>query len=489
MYSSTKDNTPRTLMYASTRIIAYGFMVLLIPLVISCARSYNPDIERGSTYKFREGFPEVRLSAIGFLDENDDPYINVAADIVYGSLIYKEKNSQQVADIAVEIRILDQNNENRTIQTHRFTLNVEENDPNIVHSQDLFSFQKQLEVAPGDYQVNLNVIDQNSGKQITRISTTSIPDPKAEISKLTNIRMLGIDHDQKPAAWRPITTYDVQGKIDSLRFIFQVTNNKSESPMTIDTKLIQFEADTSTARPMYFTNYSPSDISYKGIDYDEATIIQSNRRVLTQPGSVLIEFKFPQQQRGNYRFEVNTNEGTGSSLFKARDFSVKSENYPSLKTPEELARPLYYLMNEKDYKKLVSIDDPDSLKTAIDRFWLQHVGNKAKARNVIQMYYERVEEANKQFSNFKEGWKTDTGMVYILFGPPWYVDERLDKMVWSYAYNRQDPEYNFLFEQTKLKTEFYPFDNYLLNRSQFYFQVQHQQKELWLTGKILTRSI
>ncbi|MDZ7690709.1 MAG: hypothetical protein U5K69_06170 [Balneolaceae bacterium] len=120
--------------------------------------------------------------------------------------------------------------------------------------------------------------------------------------------MLGKEIGEHGGAWLPITTYDVPGKTDSLKFIFQVTNNKSESPMTIETDLIRFASDTTAARPMHYNNASPSSIIYKGIEYDEEEIIQSSRRVLNQSGSVLVEFVFPLQERGNYRFEVNTNE-------------------------------------------------------------------------------------------------------------------------------------------------------------------------------------
>lgn len=467
-------------------IIPFLFLALL---VMNCARSYNPDIVRGSTYKYQSGFPEVRLSAIGFLNETDEPQINIAADIVYGSLIYKEKGDMLSADIAIEIQILDQENTENIVKSQQFTVNIEEEDPNIVYSQDVFTFEKQIPVQPGRYQINLTVIDQNSGKQTTRISNTFIPDPTNEISNLTNIRLLGKTIGERNNSWLPITTYDVPGKIDSLKFVFQVTNNKSESPLTIDTKLIRYESDTSSARPMHFNNYSPSSIAYQGIEYDETEIIQSSRRVLTQQGSVLVEFFFPQQVRGNYRFEVNTNEEEGASMFKARDFGIKSKNYPSIRTAEEMAGPLVYLMSEKEHEKLMAIGDSDSLKATIDRFWLKNVGNKSRAKSVIELFYGRVEEANKQFSNFKEGWKTDPGMIYILFGPPWYVEQHLDIMTWSYAYDRSNPEYNYNFKKSKLKSEFYPFDNYLLARHQLYFNIQYQQIQLWLSGQILTRSI
>ncbi len=464
-------------------------VLLSAALVLGCSKSMNPDIVRGSTYQYRGGYPEVRLSAIGLLNENDEPHISVAADIVYGSLIYKKVEDKQTANIAIDVQILDQADTENIIDNERFTITIEKDDPNIAYSQEVFTFEKQIPVEPGDYQINLTVIDQNSGKHTTRVSNTFIPNPADKISNLTNIRLLGKQKGEHGGAWIPITTYDVQGKIDSLKFVFQVTNNKSENPLTIDTELIKYESDTSAARPMHYNNYSPSSIAYKGIDYDEEEVIQSNRRVLTQSGSVLVEFLFPQQERGNYRFEVTTSEQEGESLFKARDFSVKSTNYPSIKTPEEMLGPLVYLMDDDEYERLTSVNDADSLKSAIDRFWLRNVQNKNKAKNVIEMFYSRVEEANKQFSNFKEGWKTDPGMIYILFGPPWYVETHLDVMTWSYAYDRTDPEYNYTFKRSKLKSKYYPFDNYILRRNQGYFSIQYQQIQLWLTGQILTRSI
>ena len=457
-------------------------------LVASCSQSMNPDVVRGSTYQFRSGHPEVRMSAIGFLTEDNEPQINVTADVVYGSLIYKEVDGVQTAVITVEIQILDQNNTDNIIETQQYNLSLQRDDPNITYSQDVFTFEKAIAVSPGDYEINLTVIDQSSGRNTTRSSNTSIPDPQTNVTNLTNIRMLEKNVGQHNDAWLPVSTYDVQGKVDSLKFIFQVTNNESESPLTIDSRLIRYKSDTSVARPMHYNNYTPSTLPYKGIEYDKTEIIQSSRRVLTQPGSVLVEFAFAQQKRGNYRFEVTASE-EDKSLFKARDFSVKSDNYPSIKTAREMAAPLAYLMNDNEYEDLMSIDNSDSLKNAVDRFWLKSVQNKNRAKNVIEMYYNRVEEANKQFSNFKEGWKTDLGMIYILFGPPWYVDEHLRTLTLSYTYDRSQHEYNYTFQKPKLKSQYYPFDNYLLQRSQRYFNVQYQQVQLWLTGQILSTPI
>lgn len=466
------------------------YILIICIGLMGCAKSFNPDIERGTNYNFREGYPEVRFSAIGLIDDEGKPTINIAADIVYGSLIYNEEAGKQVAKIAIDIQIVNQEDTDDIIDSKRYTLDIKKDDPDIVYSQETFNFQKEIPVKPGDYKINFTLTDLSSDKKITSSSQSYIPNPENPTSNLTNVRMMGKDLDSDSVAWGTITTYDVPGAIDSLKFIFQVTNNSSDKPLVVDSRLMRFRSDTTIARPMHYNDYSPSSIQYKGIDYDDEEIIQSTQRKLLETGNVLIEFTFAQQERGNYRFEVKTNKSAGKSdLFKARDFGVKSKNYPSIKSARELAQPLVYLMDEGQYEELMSIQDPDSLKQAVDRFWLRHIGNKSQTKSVIEKYYQRVEEANKQFSNFKEGWKTDPGLIYILFGPPWYVDQTLDEMQWSYSYNRSEPDRNFYFFQPRFQSEFFPFEHFLLRRTQSYFSVQYQQIELWLSGLILQRNI
>lgn len=469
------------------RLILAAYCLVTL-LAFSCTRATNPDIERGAEYQFKPGFPEVRFSAVGFLDETTNPRIHLAADIVYGSLIFKEVNNQQEANISIDVNINSQENEDNVIESIHDVITITRDDENIVNSQQSYIYENQVEVPPGDYKINFTVTDLTSSKKITRTATTSIPDPENPEVDLTDIRMLSKDMDDENPHWQPVTTYTVPGRVDSLMFIFQATNASTENPLTVNARLIRFRSDTTIARPMHYTTYSSSSLGYQGIEYDQETVIQQSQRTLRQKGSVFIEFRFPQQQRGNYRFRISS-ANEEDELYKARDFGVKSTNYPAIKTARELARPLAYLMNDNEYEDLMSISNSDSLKDAIDRFWLKNIGNKTKAQSVLQMYYQRVVEANKQFSNFKEGWKTDPGMMYVLFGPPWYIDRRFDQMQWSYAYSRVDPEKNFVFFRPEMKSEFFPFDHYILQRHQYYFNTQYQQRRLWLSGLILERQI
>lgn len=479
-------------MYRRQRNLSYYMSAILFPILVGwgCARSVNPDIERGTTYQFQQGHPELRLSAIGYFGEEEIPKIEIVADIVYGSLFFKREGEKRVANLAIELRIFDLNRDEAVILSRRFSFDQEIEDPSLANSQNVATLKREIPVEPGQYRVELTVVDQNVNRRSTRVVDTEVPDPEREISSLSNIRMMGKQIGEEDGSWFPLTTYDVPARLDSLKFIYQMIN-KADSRITIHSRLVRFEADTSAAEPMNKGFVNAPQTWDKGIDYEDREIVQSNQRILMQQGNVSIEFNFPRLQRGNYRFEVDISRESGETndIVKARDFSIKSAHYPTLKTAEELARPLIYLMDSGEYEELMSITDSDKLKLAVDKFWLRNAGNKSTARSLINLYYERVEEANKKFSNFKEGWKTDRGMIYILFGSPWYVNEYTRSVKWSYTYNLSDPYLNFEFRRVRIRSEYFPFDYYVLRRNPNYYNIQRRQVQLWLTGQILIRKL
>lgn len=470
-----------------TRLPLFLLSLIIALTAISCGSTKQANIQRGTGYNFKSGYPEFRISAFGIIDEKQGPTVKLHTEIVKGSLIYKQKGDSLAARIAIDFRVTDLDSSNNVISSQHLERTITSANKNITSSRELLELEYTLPVDPGSYKITVNVKDLSSNKQLTQTTQTSIPKTETGAYALSSIQMYGKQKGDK--RWNNINTYDVKGKIDSLRFVFQVISDKTDKQMQLDSQLLRFKSDTGYTRPMHFSNFSPSSIEYKGIDYDEKTVLQSNRRILTDYSSVFIEYKFANQERGNYRFAVTAKKGSDQQLYKARDFGVKSKNYPAINSTREMARPLVYLMGEDEYKKLISISDPDSLKKEMDRFWLKNIGNSHQAADVIEKYYQRVEEANKQFSNFKEGWKTDMGMIYILFGPPWYTDDRLQQITWYYSYNRQDPEYSYRFYQPKMKNKFYPFYHYLLERHNYYYTVQYMQRQLWLSGQILTRQL
>lgn len=459
----------------------------VIFIVSGCAKSINPNIERGSDYVYREGYPDVRVSALGFLNAANEAVIEVTTDVAYGSLVYETVEDREVATIELAIRVANTETGEAENILREFT--IESQVERFTIQQESFKFTEDILVTPGEYDIAVSVVDKSTGKETLRQTEAYIPDPGNPENNLTSVRLSAKDMDLINPEYIPVTTYDVSTKMDSLKFEFQVTNHDPEYPLTIRAQLKKFPSDLKPAMPMAARNPSPSTIDYKGIDYRDYEIVDENIRRLEQTGSVLIEFRYPNFEKGNYRFEVETETRNDETLYKARDFSVKGEFFPTLITAKELAEPLVYLMSDDEYDELMSIQDPDSIKEYMDRFWLSNIGGMRLASDVISLYYERVESANRLFTNFKEGWKTDRGKIYILFGQPLYIDKMQNRLRWSYTYNTGDPMYNFYFERTRAPNEFFPFQHYLLDRKSSFHNLEYRQKQLWLTGAIIDRKL
>lgn len=127
---------------------------------------------------------------------------------------------------------------------------------------------------------------------------------------------------------------------------------------------------------------------------------------------------------GFYFFQTDSLSRLGLSLYRF------GPGFPELTTVEQILEPLRYITTIREYEVLENSED---LKLAVDSFWLEKSGNVNRARSQIARFYNRVQEANKLFTSYLEGWKTDRGMIYIVFGPPNSVYRQTNTELWVYG--------------------------------------------------------
>jgi GWxTD domain-containing protein len=84
---------------------------------------------------------------------------------------------------------------------------------------------------------------------------------------------------------------------------------------------------------------------------------------------------------------------------------------------------LVYFAKDSDLAYIKESADKAERRKRFDAFWEKNnpVPGATSNRAFIE-YYNRVAYANDHFRHYIEGWKTDRGMVYIIFGAPDYVD-------------------------------------------------------------------
>ncbi|MDZ7260544.1 MAG: GWxTD domain-containing protein [candidate division KSB1 bacterium] len=83
-----------------------------------------------------------------------------------------------------------------------------------------------------------------------------------------------------------------------------------------------------------------------------------------------------------------------------------------------------YLSTFEEREIYHALKDVESKRQFLYSFWQKRDTNPATTTNEFrQEYLRRIQYANEKYSAFKkEGWKTDRGRVYLLYGEPSYVD-------------------------------------------------------------------
>ena len=146
------------------------------------------------------------------------------------------------------------------------------------------------------------------------------------------------------------------------------------------------------------------------------------------------------RREGMYLVKVDKEHELGLTLFNF------GGSFPQVKTARELMEPLFYLATLAEYRDLRT---QPNRKLAVDNFWLRIGNSIEKSRELIRIYYNRVVYSNLYFSSNKQGWKTDQGMIFILFGPPSRIQMTGKGESWYYYAKRRSKvvEFKFMREQ------------------------------------------
>ena len=152
-----------------------------------------------------------------------------------------------------------------------------------------------------------------------------------------------------------------------------------------------------------------------------------------------------------YVVMADSNAVTGVTILNTSPY------FPEYKLLSELTSCMFYILNEPERKGFLN---SNNLKESFDSFWIKTYITKFRARNAIRNYFNWVEQANRIFSDFKSGWKTDRGMLFIVYGVPDEVYRRDNVEEWYYD---EGPAFEF----TVISTFFSP-RTYALRRRQDY---------------------
>ena len=152
--------------------------------------------------------------------------------------------------------------------------------------------------------------------------------------------------------------------------------------------------------------------------------------------------------------------------------------FPYTTKMADLIEPMRFIMSKSEYTQLSQASDA---YTFFCNFWRDCAGNEEKAKDLIAIYYRRVTTANTYFSNTVPGWRTDRGMIYLVYGKPNRVENSGYAERWVYGDETVPGSFSFLFRRKGNSLS----DNiFVLQRDPLYKMSWEQYVNAWRQGRV-----
>jgi len=172
---------------------------------------------------------------------------------------------------------------------------------------------------------------------------------------------------------------------------------------------------------------------------------------------------FTPTKPGVYLFQRDTNAAEGFAVLGVTDI------YPKFSSITDLAKPLLYVTTSDEFNEIGKAGND---KAKFDKVILDVTGDRERAKNFMRSYFRRVELANKYFTSYKHGWKTDRGMIYLIFGLPDEVSLNDGTETWFYKTSRT----RFTFVK---RGSVYDPEHYVLLRDKRFAETWFSTIDLW----------
>ncbi|MEO8169061.1 MAG: GWxTD domain-containing protein, partial [bacterium] len=404
------------------KLVVAGMMIMLCLLAEAQVEiTQNPASDVSSVFE---------VDAISFASATSSKSrLDVYAAIPYEQLSFVKQDDKFVASYEMTINIFDSA---KTLVLEKvWTDEVKAPSFNQSISSGSFSLvQRSVELSPGFYQIVVQSRDLESRvvRRVARQLTISdYSGPGFTMSDIMLISKLTTVGDKKTIT--PTISANVGTIPPPLHLFFEVYNEPKMDSVTFSIVVLSDK---------------------------NAEVSKKDTTLLLRPGrnQVFLEYDHSVLPIGDYKMYVQALPSKVLPDAKvlattSRLFSVHWAGMPkNVKDLDVAIEQLRYIAKDKELDKLKDAATQEEKQKLFLEFWKKRDPNPNTIRNEkMDEFYGRVDYANKHFKHYTEGWRTDMGMVYILFGTPNNVDrhpfdsDSKPYEIWSYY----DLNYNFVF--------------------------------------------
>lgn len=309
---------------------------------------------------------------------------------------FKRNQVTDKYDAFIDYFILIKNSKDEVIYSSSFseTMSNTENEQKKISERNVYAV-KQYYLAPDNYKLNFLLKDKNSQKEYTKDYKIVVKDFSRGRIKFSDIML--VSNFQEDAEGKKEISPIVNGNVGNLKdfYLFFEVYNSSDSILE-------------------------SSYYYKILDEKNKSLIEGTYNYYLDFG---VNKKIEKVNTnlfiiGNYRFEI-TDKRT-NEIVTSRNLSYRWDYLPvNLKNLDLAISQLIYVATSEELDKIKDAKTKEEKERRFLRFWRDKDPTPNTPRNELLIeYYNRIKIANERYSHYVDGWKTDMGMVYIMYGNP-----------------------------------------------------------------------
>ena len=469
-----------------TMIRSFALIVITAAVVSGCGSTNGPAPgESSRSFGYRPGFPSFEMECMPQLSAGRtglDVYVRVTTT----TLTFLRADSGFAAKILLQARIMDGDGEDQIAEVS-WPETVFVPTYAATQSSPPIRFKRFLPLPPGFFRARVQLEDLGTGKIAERGQPVTVPQFLQGEPTLGGILLL---RKAAGSAAEPVVGFHIPATRDTLSAQASVMNVAPGARISIAMTLTRFLVDTSrSAAPYLFMPTLEMMENRKLYPEDIDTVLTRREvRVVGDDGMVLND-PLPALRRGVYQVALRVwgngqDSAEGSVATALRYFVVVGPAFPRPVLLDELVDGSGYLAYRSEQAAMDTVPDQQDKRHAFDRFWLSLYPDQAMAASMMRKYFGRIEEANRLFSTFKEGWKTDRGMVYVILGPPERVEKIPDFEVWYYGHPGAYAANVYRFRRVFFAPANLSIEEYVLRRNTGYETFWERMIMKWRDGEV-----
>lgn len=370
------------------------FLILIMTAVLFAQDKLSNQREE---YNFAPKFYVDLLNKVG--ETSDKNLVDLYLKIPYSNLQFVKHENSFKAGFSANVLVYDESGK-RMLNSISWEEKISLADYNSSISSSSFNISfKQMELEPGSYLIK-SVVEDFESKKMFYVDVKFVAKQFLPQLDICDILLIAKKVEQP-------------GKTQLIPNVEKVLNSDANS--------LSFYYEVYTAEK------DSLQITYNIFNrLDELVYSQKNRLDIVAGTNVVQEtIDSLTFGLGNYKLVINIlNEENKVVVSTAKNFYSKLVGLPSSIVDLTVAiEQTRYIASAEELSYMEDAENFDDKLIRFKNFWKSKDPDPSTDRNEILLeYYGRVNYANQKFANVFEGWRTDMGMIYIILGPPDYIE-------------------------------------------------------------------